>query len=419
MVGAYCIAPIMYSFVDWVIESAIKNGCERLYFLARDGYMMKGIAEIILRERGIKLDLRYLYCSRYSLRSAWYHLDMNESLRYICLGGTLVTFETVMSRAGIAAGKISDIAALVGYPETDKLLSYKELDILRARLTDCREFQDLVRKRAGANYPQAIAYLRQEGLFEPKVMALVDSGWTGSMQKVMARLTGLNNLTGYYFGLYSYPPDAVKSTYYTYYFGPRGNIFRKAHFANSLFECILSSEQGMCVGYEVNNGKLVPVLEMADNSNYDRIVKMYDLIKVYTKNCLAQHPGDATARKKRPEGRKKLRIFARLIRLFMAYPVKEEAEIFGTYVFCDDIIGEGTKVVAPILSLEDLKDNRLTARFINLRKAHKIRESAWLQGSIARRLNKPAKELKHAALYRLALFIRKAFNMGLLFEKRH
>jgi len=398
MVGVYLIAPIMYSFVNWVVDNAIKNRCERLYFLARDGYLMYCVAIQICEERNIDIELKYLYCSRYALRSAWYHIDIEESLRYICLGGTHVTFETVMNRAGIKTDKIMDMARLLGYALEERRLSYPELALLREKLANCPEFINIVSDNARHKYPQAIAYLEQEGLYDLKKKALVDSGWTGSMQKVIGDLTRADNLTGFYFGLYEYPLEVERNTYNTYYFAPKGNIFRKAYFANSLFECILSSKQGMCVGYTDYNAVSYPILEQENNPNYDRIVDIYEIIMTFAKrveNNKISYPKSA-------------KIFSKMFRLFMGYPTGKEAEFFGGYIFCDDLIGERDQTVAAPLTLNDIKDNRLLKRAINLKKLYKIKESAWLQGSVVRKIENPRRELFHVTLYRIVLFMRKA-----------
>ena len=46
---SYVLAPTLLMFVLWVLTEAVKNGKQRLYFLARDGYMMYQVAEYILQ----------------------------------------------------------------------------------------------------------------------------------------------------------------------------------------------------------------------------------------------------------------------------------------------------------------------------------------------------------------------------------
>ena len=52
----------------------------------------------------------------------------------------------------------------------------------------------------------------------------------------------------------------------------------------------------------------------------------------------------------------------KVVCLFMSRPTKEEVQQYGTYVFCDDVIGEEKQVLAPNLSKEQLKQAFLLAK---------------------------------------------------------
>ena len=66
--GASFAGPILYSYVDYVIEHSLKQGFNTLYFIARDGYIPKIIADIIIENRALNLKTRYLYGSRKAWR---------------------------------------------------------------------------------------------------------------------------------------------------------------------------------------------------------------------------------------------------------------------------------------------------------------------------------------------------------------
>lgn len=61
--------PVLYSYIVWIINTSINNDIEDLYFLARDGYILKIICDTILKNNeNHKLHTHYLYGSRDSLR---------------------------------------------------------------------------------------------------------------------------------------------------------------------------------------------------------------------------------------------------------------------------------------------------------------------------------------------------------------
>ncbi|WDH78726.1 CDP-glycerol glycerophosphotransferase family protein [Microbacterium esteraromaticum] len=64
------IAPYLVPYVLWVIEDALERGYKSLYFLARDGYHLKRIADEAIRLRGLDLKTKYVYGSRQAWRLA-------------------------------------------------------------------------------------------------------------------------------------------------------------------------------------------------------------------------------------------------------------------------------------------------------------------------------------------------------------
>ena len=79
------LGPTMNVFIMWVLSQAMDRGQRRLYFLARDGYLMYKTAKLYCEKFGLPIDCIYLSCSRYALRIPMFHLNMDEALEYICL----------------------------------------------------------------------------------------------------------------------------------------------------------------------------------------------------------------------------------------------------------------------------------------------------------------------------------------------
>ena len=128
-------------------------------------------------------------------------------------------------------------------------------------------------------YGTAIGYLTQEGLLEPVPYALVDSGWIGTIQQSIEHLLRQKQpdrkLEGYYFGLYEIPEGEERENYHSFYFTPWGEIKRKVHFSNSLFEAVFSAPEGMTLSYRTEGEKdkiiYVPVTDSRENLNRERI----------------------------------------------------------------------------------------------------------------------------------------------------
>lgn len=405
----YVMAPIMLRFVLWVLQEAALTGKKRLYFLARDGYSMYRIAKVICERTGLPIECRYLYCSRYAWRNAEYALLKEKSLFFICLGGIDVTFEKVMCRAGLSVTEAQEIAGLLGFSEKYReRLSHGEVRSLIPMLGACKPFMDLLVSHAEEKYPLVCGYLEQEGLTEDIPYAVVDSGWMGSMQKTLKHiLTGMGfegKVEGYYFGMYEYPAGTEHNDYHSWYFKPEEEIRRKVYFSNSLFECIFSSPEGMTLGYENRDERFYPVLEHRYSLNREKVEKTTALLERYARIFVLEFQDriwDKTADFQETA--------AKLLYYFMGRPTESEALEFGGYVFCDDVVGEERQTVAAPLSYEEVRENHLVYKSVNmlLKKGKPIRESAWLEGSTVLLPHAGKSDLWQCALYKYLLYLRK------------
>lgn len=409
MIAAYVISPTIYCFVMWVLEDAIQRKKERLYFLSRDGYVMYHIAQIICEEKRLPIECKYLYCSRYALRGAQFSMLDEKSLDYICLGGMNVTFEKLMDRAGLNVYEIEKAARILGYQKRRKTeMSYNEVKSMKDVLKDCSYFMERLYEHGEENYPLVTGYLKQEGLLENVSFAIVDSGWTGSMQKSLQCLLGSMGkdiaLEGYYFGMYEYPSDMKKENYHCYYFKPEKFLGRKVYFSNNLFECIYSSPEGMVTGYTVHNRKYLPVFERPYNPNMDSITFHTEVIKDFTKEMLRKE-----LQKNLDSENSSLGTIEKLLSYFMGKPTVAEAQEYGRYIFCDDVIGEKEQPLAAVLNSKEIKENFLWSKSRNMlmKKGRPIKESAWIEGSIMLNPKMGKRKLKHSALCKYALYIRK------------
>ena len=97
LAGCRVLAPALAGFTGWLVNQATGSGKKRLYFLARDGYLMYRAARILCERLSLPIDCRYLSCSRYSLRLPFFHRDREAALDYICRGGMEVPYAIVDS----------------------------------------------------------------------------------------------------------------------------------------------------------------------------------------------------------------------------------------------------------------------------------------------------------------------------------
>lgn len=429
----YVMAPVLLSFVLWVLEKALESGKERLYFLSRDGYMMCLLADYFCKAWQLPLECRYLHCSRYALRSGEYKLLGEERLDYICLGGMKVTLGKMMRRGGLDGEEARTAGKCMGWEgDMDRLLSYGQVKALRPLLKGNAYFMDRLQAHSEKEYGKVAGYLRQEGLTEEVSCAIVDSGWTGSMQRSFRRLLESmgcgKEMEGYYFGMYEYAEGVNPELYHTWYFGPGDGNVKKAFFCNNLFECVFSSPEGMAKGYSKKDGRYVPVFAAAGNPNKKRIEEGAALLLRY-----AEHYGEQARRDGAGAGNGAVggrRVFvplpglegkeparmrktaARLLACFMGKPSEAEAMAFGRYVFDDDVTGEEKERIARAFTREEMQEGNILRRIGRYvcGKGPSAVQSAWPEAGIVLSPYAGSLDLVQTALYKFLLYARKSME---------
>ena len=157
------VGRVMYSYTEWILKEASERGIGRLYFLARDGYLLCEIAKIICKKHGLGIDCRYLYCSRQSLRMPSYHIIGDEAFDLLLLGGYYVTPKTVLERAMLSEEETDEICSSLGITERDRPFKDRELEEFKTALKGNEIYRNAVLSKSREAYESAISYFRQEG----------------------------------------------------------------------------------------------------------------------------------------------------------------------------------------------------------------------------------------------------------------
>lgn len=448
-------APVALTFVEWVIRKAARSGKKRLYFLARDCYPMYVMALGLVEMRHIDMDIRLLSVSRYALRLPEYHLLGEGAIDRIVIGGIDVTLRKIFKRGGLNDDEGTEVARLLGMEaEQDKILNYGQVMELKESLRGCDVFLKYIYDYSYKAYPTAIGYMEQMGMLDDEAYALVDSGWTGTLQQTITNLIRVKKpdftVEGYYFGLYELPKGVNVNNYDSFYFSPRKGLRRKVQFSNCLFETVFSQDCGMTLGYckkdilergaeseEVigneggeeiggeiggENGyekeeesKEVSVVEIyvpqknkAGNPNSRQLNRNLEILKEYTHiyGCITSEMSEKEIDRMYVEN---TAACGWLLRDFMGKPKPEAVEIYGNNLFCDDVLEGSLMTVARNMTERDIKNQRLIRKVAVLSgiKKEELHDSAWIEGSIVRSGHRVRSNLWHVRAYKYILYIRK------------
>lgn len=387
-VTAYVTAPVLFCYVSYVIENALKQGIQRIYFLSRDGYILKSIADVIIKRRELNMDTRYLYVSRYALRNALYFkCDTVQDFENAGFFGhcAVQSAENTLKRAEIEKSKRVEVYEKIGFDGDEKrIMNDAEYDEFCKLLKSDKELFSDIKNRSENNYKNIIEYFGRNGLFDDKKIALVDSGWLGSVQKTLTELikdkTDADRIIGYYFGLYRKKSDSYRS----FLFDVSDAYKYVPTFCNNLFECFCSAPYGMTTGYTVTDNGVQPITAEA-NGYITEAASVQTDVAVKFAGYACESPENISVKELK-------KLSAKLLKALMYKPDREEAEIFGAFPFCDD----ATEIsVQPLAcdSGKSINNILFLNRILRKRKGLSIypdKGMFWLYGSIRLTECKPA-----------------------------
>jgi len=156
-VGACVGGTILYPYVSWIITNCINRGIDRVYFIARDGYILKKIADIIIQRNGFHIQTKYIYGSRKAWRISendkekWdflleyidQEIDMsNDHYAFVDINGTGYTFSIFVK----AMNTIHQTTATIFYYGMNAIASYDNSNfIIYSSLKDAHYVELLCR----------------------------------------------------------------------------------------------------------------------------------------------------------------------------------------------------------------------------------------------------------------------------------
>lgn len=379
-------APILRDFVWWVLIEAKRRNIRKLYFLARDGYVMREVALVLCEKFNLDIECRYLYTSRAALRMPTYHLIGEEAYDLLLGYSYQVTPNSMLQRALLSDTVKAKILREVGITEEqkDELLTRIETFELSDKIRRNALYRESVCEMSRKAYPITIEYFTQEKLFEDSTVAIVDSGWNGSMQRSLRQLMDAEHyqgeIIGFYFGLFQEPPQMPNSTYLHWYFGPSGQLSDKVRFSNNLFECICAAPHGTTLGYQYSQNGIVPVFgDTVSEKQNEFVRRQIELITNFASEQIAdkKFKDFKLARAER--------MSRQLIRQLMYRPKPEIVAAFQQMQFCDDIYESYYSALANEAQTGQLKNYTLFAQFKRALKktAVKTQDLAWPYGVVA------------------------------------
>lgn len=262
--GFEVVGMALYGMCCWLHERFTERKHDKVFFIARDGYIMREAYNLLFGEKAVNNS--YLYISRKSLRIP--QIWMNNTLEAIFGTGTQYrrwNYEQICSWLNIDYSLGLEVWRSCGLSEDEELLAGQIISDKRTQKF-FEHFKNNLAAESRREFDKVLDYLRQEG-FSSSV-GIVDIGWVGHIQNYLRQYvfhSDLNaDINGYYFGLIRKDITGDKAESFV------PQEMQPSYFCSLLLEYPITKQEGSVKGYVRNESDIVlPVLDDYEFSGSD------------------------------------------------------------------------------------------------------------------------------------------------------
>jgi HAD superfamily hydrolase (TIGR01549 family) len=241
--GASFGGPLFFPYVKWVLQESIKKNIKHLYFVARDGYTLKKIADIIIKHEKYDLKTHYIYGSRLTWR-----IPVDNDLS--CL--FYYNFNSFQDIANALHISIKELKSY--FPDLKKnVKNFNKIEI-RKFLESNNDFISFINEKHRREISLLIQYLKQEINFSSDNFAFVEFTGTGFTQECLNNIINTFHqqpLKTFFMHLGN-DPFSIKSNIYAFMPDSKGYNY---------LEPLLRAPDGQTIGYadqQEEGGRISP-----------------------------------------------------------------------------------------------------------------------------------------------------------------
>lgn len=249
--GASFAAPVLFNYVDYVIQQALERNFKTLYFVARDGYIPKLIADTIISKRNLNIKTKYIYGSRL----AWKVPTEDNFEEFIdrIFEEYKKFFEIplVSVPLGINADKLCEILDI---QNVNQKFDKEQQEYLLNKIKSSPEIRQIIITSNTTKKNMLIDYFKQEIDLTESNVAFVDLDGSGKTQDIVSELLNTISDCNVYYFYFTNPLMEQKDRSIKICYGMHRPYFY-------WIELLGRTVYGQTVGYKYKNGKVVPILE--------------------------------------------------------------------------------------------------------------------------------------------------------------
>lgn len=254
--GATIAGPIIFPYVQWILNECGRMGIHRLYFIARDGYLTKKIADILIQAWNLDISTYYIYGSRRAWRMPAYDGKKGRLQRLISWS-TPEKVKSLKVLATILQVRGDELLSFLpdNYLNLDEEFSYKTLCGIVFYLDEQIAFREFLLEKMAGKRKLVVDYLRQEVDVSDEKFAFVELDGGGLTQECFAYLMG--SVCEYEVRTFYFKMDRLNFIRT----GSAYNFFPSQMKGTLVLEMICRAPHGQTEGYRNVAGNIMPVLK--------------------------------------------------------------------------------------------------------------------------------------------------------------
>ena len=273
--GAKNAFPIYFGFAKWLYDLTKEE--DNLFFLARDGYIIKKIYDMFCKMDENTIFTNYIYVSRKVLQLPLLGTmpELDKVIRQLTdrteLDGEITLRETLYKVGIRDMDKAEKYMNAFGFLNLDEIVSPEKLYMAQNLIV---KLSGEVRKYFSDKRKLLERYFEQEKVNCWNKLNVMDVGWKGSSQEVIEKILG-KDVIGYYFGTADTLSRNKFCTMYGWIFDDWNptTVASEVYRYINMYELLFSAPHGSTIEYKEENEKIIPVLN--DNVIFNQVIKEF------------------------------------------------------------------------------------------------------------------------------------------------
>lgn len=195
LLGFIGFGPLLMGLSKWICETAINDRLDKIYFLSRDGKIIKRAYEIVKQNYIKAPESLYLYCSRRSSNVCKIKaIDDIYDLVTVDFANNILLKDFLLNRFGINSINIDSSVY-------DEVQIYPDTKLTKSSIPSLIKFFSKISKdvleNAKLERSNYFRYLDKMGILTDENIGVVDIGYAGTMQESLVAISE-RKISGYY-----------------------------------------------------------------------------------------------------------------------------------------------------------------------------------------------------------------------------